>query len=158
MANKPAFTVDDHDWPTREDTAFLTPLVDASDGVATSIHFGAFCLWPIQRLILQNGDPVRIGSRALEILIALLEHPGKLLSKKDLMARVWPDTFVEPGNLTVHISALRRALGDGRDGNRFLINIPGRGYCFVAPVTVWSERLDSQVLKTGVDEPSIYNG
>ena len=52
------------------------------------------------------------------------------------MARVWPNLFVEPANLTVHVSALRRTLHDGRNGNRFIINIPGRGYCFVAPVTL----------------------
>jgi hypothetical protein len=67
---------------------------------------------------------------------SLLERPGDLVTKDELMARVWPNTFVEPANLTVHIAALRRALGDGRDGNRFLINIPGRGYRFVAPVTL----------------------
>jgi DNA-binding winged helix-turn-helix (wHTH) protein len=55
------------------------------------------------------------------------------------MARVWPNLFVEPANLTVHISALRRALRDGRDGNRFIINIPGRGYCFVASIKVPAE-------------------
>ena len=159
MPNKPAFPVVDHDWSAHEDTAFRMPLrlVGRSDAAATSIRFGAFCLWPVQRLILQNDDPVRIGSRALEILIALLEQPGQLLSKKDLMARVWPDTFVEPANLTVHVSALRRALGDGRNGNRFLINIPGRGYCFVAPVTVSSAPPDPHVLKTGVGESSTYN-
>lgn len=70
----------------------------------------------------------------MEILIALLERPGELISKQKLMARVWPDVFVAPANLTVHISALRRMLRDGRDGNRFIINIPGRGYKFVASV------------------------
>jgi DNA-binding winged helix-turn-helix (wHTH) protein len=63
------------------------------------------------------------------------------------MARVWPNTFVEPTNLTVHIAALRRALGNGRDGNRFLINIPGRGYRFVAPVTL-SEQFKSSLRAT----------
>jgi DNA-binding winged helix-turn-helix (wHTH) protein len=57
-------------------------------------------------------------------------------SATELMARVWPNLFVESSNLSVHISALRRTLRDGRDGNRFIINIPGRGYCFVAPVTL----------------------
>ena len=89
----------------------------------------------MQRLLLQGNQPVHLGSRALDILIALLERPGDLVGKDELMARVWPRTFVEPAILTVHITALRRALGDGRDGNRFLINIPGRGYRFVAPVT-----------------------
>ena len=66
----------------------------------------------------------------------LLEQPGKLVTKQELMARVWLNLFVEPANLTVHISGLRRALRDGRDGNRFIINIPGRGYRFVASIKV----------------------
>jgi DNA-binding winged helix-turn-helix (wHTH) protein len=72
----------------------------------------------------------------MEILIVLLERPSELVSKQELLARVWPNTVVEPENLKVQISALRRALRDGRDGNRFIINIPGRGYCFVAPATL----------------------
>jgi DNA-binding winged helix-turn-helix (wHTH) protein len=62
-----------------------------------------------------------------------------LVSKQDLMNRVWPNTFVEPANLTVHISALRHTLRDGHDGNRFIINVPGRGYSFVASVEVRHE-------------------
>jgi DNA-binding winged helix-turn-helix (wHTH) protein len=65
-------------------------------------------------------------------LIVLLER--ELVSKQELMARVWPNVFVEPANLTVHISALRRTPRDGREGNLFIINIPGRGYSFVASV------------------------
>jgi len=80
--------------------------------------------------------PVSLGSRALEILTVLLERPGELVSKQELMARVWPNVFVEPANLTVHMSALRRTLRDGRDGNRFIINVPGRGYSFVASAAV----------------------
>jgi len=99
------------------------------------VSFGPFRLLPTQFLLLEGDKPVHLGSRALEILIALLERPGELIRKQELMARVWPNTFVEPANLTVHISALRRALRDGRDGNRFVINIPGRGYSFVAGVT-----------------------
>ena len=100
------------------------------------VSFGPFRLLPAQFLLLEGDKPVPLGSRALEILIVLLERPGQLVSKQELMARVWPNLFVEPANLTVHISALRRALRDGRDGNRFIINIPGRGYCFVASIKV----------------------
>jgi DNA-binding winged helix-turn-helix (wHTH) protein len=96
--------------------------------------FGSFHLFPAQRLLLEDGEAVRIGSRALDILIVLVARAGELVGKEELMAHVWPNTFVEPANLTVHIAALRRALGDGRGGNRFLLNIPGRGYQFVAPV------------------------
>jgi len=100
------------------------------------VSFGPFCLLPTQFLLQEGDKHVPIGSRALEILIALLERRGELVSKQDLMARVWPKVFVEPANLTVHMSALRRALRDGRDGNRFIVNIPGRGYCFVASIDV----------------------
>jgi len=109
----------------------------ALGGVATAdVSFGPFRLLPTQFLLLEGDKPVPLGSRALEILIALLERRGELVSKQDLMARVWPNVFVEPANLTVHMSALRRALRDGRDGHRFIVNIPGRGYCFVASVDV----------------------
>jgi DNA-binding winged helix-turn-helix (wHTH) protein len=102
----------------------------------TEISFGPFRLLPTQFLLLEGDKPVPLGSRALEILIVLLERPGELVCKQELMARVWPNIFVEPANLTVQISALRRMLRDGQDGNRFIINIPGRGYSFVASVEV----------------------
>jgi DNA-binding winged helix-turn-helix (wHTH) protein len=109
----------------------------ASAGAASpKILFGPFRLLPTQFLLLEGDKQVPLGSRALEILIALLERRGELVSKQDLMARVWPNVFVEPKNLPVHISALRRALRDGQNGNRFIINIPGRGYRFVASVDV----------------------
>ena len=105
---------------------------EPTSAAPTEISFGPFRLRPGQFLLLEGEEPVHLGSRALEILIVLLERPGELVSKQELMGRVWPDTFVEPANLTVHISALRRTLRDGRDGNRFIINVPGRGYIFVA--------------------------
>ena len=103
---------------------------------SSEISFGPFRFLPAQCLLLEGNNPVRLGSRALEILIVLLEQPGKLVTKQELMARVWPNLFVEPANLPVNIATLRRALRDGRDGNRFIINIKGRGYRFVAPIRV----------------------
>jgi DNA-binding winged helix-turn-helix (wHTH) protein len=97
-----------------------------------AICFGPFRLLPLQRLLLKDDEEVRLGSRAFDILVALTERPGQLISQNELMARVWPGIFVVPANLTVHITALRRALGDGVDGNRFVVNVPGRGYCFTA--------------------------
>ncbi len=138
MSSRRAISVVSDFQPARAGTPSraLLPLAPEPQSAATSIRFGSFCLWPVQRLLLQDNKPVHVGSRALELLVVLLERPGDLITKQELMARVWPNTFVEPANLTVHIAALRRVLGDGRDGNRFLINIPGRGYRFVAPVTV----------------------
>jgi DNA-binding winged helix-turn-helix (wHTH) protein len=71
----------------------------------------------------------------MDILLALVERPGELVTKEELMVRVWPNVFVDPANLAVHISALRRVLQDRSNGNRFIINIPGRGYRFVAPIS-----------------------
>jgi len=110
----------------------------------SEIAFGSFRLLPAQFLLLEQEKPVRLGSRALEILIALLERPGELVSKQELMDRVWPNIFVEQANLTVHMSALRRTLRDGRDGNRFIINVPGRGYAFVAALRDQEPRAEGE--------------
>ncbi|WP_116489720.1 winged helix-turn-helix domain-containing protein [Caulobacter radicis] len=75
-----------------------------------------------------------IGSRALDILLALIDADGDLLSKDQLLARVWADVVVDESTLRVHIAGLRKALGDGRDGARYVLNEQGRGYRFVAPV------------------------
>jgi predicted ATPase/DNA-binding winged helix-turn-helix (wHTH) protein len=99
-----------------------------------AISFGPFRLLPEERLLLEDGVPVRLGSRALAILTALVERAGELVSKNELMARVWPNLVVDECNLKVNVSALRRALGDGQPGRRYVANVSGRGYCFVAPV------------------------
>jgi DNA-binding winged helix-turn-helix (wHTH) protein len=125
---EPGFDVNHAAQSPYADKAFFVP--------QTKVSFGPFRLLPTQFLLLEGDKPVSLGCRALEILIALLERRGELVSKQDLMARVWPNVFVEPNNLTVNMSALRRTLRDGRDGHRFIVNIPGRGYCFVASVDV----------------------
>ena len=116
------------------DKPFSEKQAGSAGAAPAKVSFGPFCLLPTQFLLREGDMPVPLGSRALELLIALIERRGELLSKKDLMARVWPNLFVDPSNLTVHMSALRRALRDGHDGNRFIINIKGRGYRFVASV------------------------
>jgi predicted ATPase/DNA-binding winged helix-turn-helix (wHTH) protein len=94
-------------------------------------YFGSFTLLPTQRLLLEGDAPVRLGGRALDILIALVEAAGKIVSRDELMARVWHKVVVEEGSLRVHVAALRRALRDDGDTNRYIVNIPGRGYSFV---------------------------
>ena len=84
--------------------------------------FDCFRLLPAQRLLLNADKAVAFGSRALDTLIASVERAGEFISKHELMAPVWPKIFVHPGNLTAHIAALWRALGDGRDGNRFIVS------------------------------------
>jgi DNA-binding winged helix-turn-helix (wHTH) protein len=98
------------------------------------IVFGNFRFYPEQRLLLSGDIPVSLGSRAREILVLLAERAGEVVEKGDLMARVWPDVFVEEGTLRVHIAALRKALGDGRDSLRYIENVTGRGYRLIAPV------------------------
>ena len=97
--------------------------------------FGSFRLIPAQRMLLDEGKPVRLGGRALDILVTLVESAGETISRDQLIARTWPDTVVDEGALRVHVAALRKALGDGRAGRRYVANNPGRGYAFVAPVT-----------------------
>jgi DNA-binding winged helix-turn-helix (wHTH) protein len=99
-----------------------------------SFQFGPFRLIVSERLLVKENEPVALGSRALDVLIALVERAGDVVSHKELVKRAWPDVIVEETNLRVHIAGLRRALGDGRDGARYVTNVAGRGYCFVAPV------------------------
>src|SRR3979409_192835 len=100
-----------------------------------AICFGPFRLSTTERVLEKEGIPVRLGSRALDILIALVERPAEVVSKKELFARVWPDLVVDEGNLRYHVSALRKALGEGRSGGRYVTNVSGRGYCLVAPIS-----------------------
>jgi predicted ATPase/DNA-binding winged helix-turn-helix (wHTH) protein len=116
---------------------------DTAPSNGGAISFGPFRLSPRQRLLLEAGKPVRIGSRALDLLIALVERPGELLSKDELISRVWPTTHVIEGNLKFQIAALRRALRDGQEGRRYLESSPGRGYRFVADVAVASDIIAS---------------
>ncbi len=112
-----------------------TTTADRSVALAVpAMSFGPFHVLPNQRLLLEGDQPLRLGSRAFDILVALVERTGDLVSKGELMARVWPDTLVEEGNLKVQVAAVRRTLRDGEKGNRYISTVPGRGYWFVAPV------------------------
>lgn len=96
--------------------------------------FDSFQLFPTQQVLLENGQVCPIGSRALEILICLIERAGQIVTKQELVNHVWPDTFVHEANLRVNVSGLRKALGDGRNGRRFILNVTGQGYSFVGLV------------------------
>ena len=102
---------------------------------ASSVHeFGPFRLDAGERLLLKAGQPVSLTPKAFDLLVYLVERHGRLVAKKELLSAVWPDTFVEEANLTYTISALRRALGDSQDGERYIQTVPTRGYRFLAPV------------------------
>ena len=105
-----------------------------------TISFGPFSLAASERLLKKNGAPVPLGARALDILTALVSQPNEAISKRDLLARVWPDVTVEESSLRFHVASLRKALGDGENGARYIATLAGRGYCFVAPVSRSSDR------------------
>ena len=110
-------------------------MATASNRTGNGLSFGPFNLLVNERLLMKEGVPVELGGRALDILIALTSTPNQIVSKKDLLSRVWPDVIVEEGSLRFHMNGLRKALGDGQGGARYITTLPGRGYCFVAPVS-----------------------
>lgn len=111
----------------------LQQVIDPSDPV---YEFDGFTLDPSRRSLSRHGQDVALGSRALELLVALVERAGDVLNRDYLTARVWPRTVVEESSLRVHMAALRRALGDGPQARRCIVTVAGRGYSFVADVTL----------------------
>jgi predicted ATPase/DNA-binding winged helix-turn-helix (wHTH) protein len=99
------------------------------------VSFGPFRLSAAERQLKKGDEPIQLGGRALDTLIVLIERAGEVVTQRELISRVWPDVTVEDANLRMHIAGLRKALGDGREGARYIVTISGRGYCFVAPVT-----------------------
>src|SRR5882757_454192 len=102
---------------------------------AIRLRFGPFELNIAERSLGKANQVIPLGGRAYDILIALLESAGEIVPKSELIAKEWPDVTVEEGSLRVHLSALRKALGDGQFGDKYIANVQGRGYSFIAPVT-----------------------
>ena len=110
-----------------------TPSPGAEDSDAVS--FGPFTLIAAERLLTRDGVPLDLGGRALDVLIVLVERAGAVVSKRELMAQAWPGVVVTEGSLRFQITQLRQALGDGIAGARYIANVVGRGYSFVADVS-----------------------
>jgi predicted ATPase/DNA-binding winged helix-turn-helix (wHTH) protein len=106
----------------------------AEDDVHRNLQFGPFELSSGERVLRREGVVLPLGGRALDLLIYLAERPGEVITKQELFDHVWPDVTVEKGSLRVHVAAIRKALGDGQLGNRYITNIRGRGYSFVGTV------------------------
>lgn len=96
--------------------------------------FGPFCLSPGERLLTRDGEPVQIGGRSFDLLVALTEQPGRVFSKRELLKSVWSDVVVEDGSLRFHMAGLRKLLGDGIDGARYIATQVGVGYAFVGSI------------------------
>ncbi|MGB7926182.1 MAG: tetratricopeptide repeat protein [Pyrinomonadaceae bacterium] len=105
-----------------------------SDPLPTFYEFGPFRLDTQRCLLLRDGVPMNLSPKAFETLLVLVEHNGRVMKKEELIARIWPNSFVEEGNLTQNIFVLRKALGEGPNDHRYIVTIPGQGYRFVAPV------------------------
>src|SRR5215212_10294371 len=106
-----------------------------------SYEFGRFRLKTAERVLLREGELVPLTPKVFDILVTLVEHGGQVVAKDDLMKRVWPNTFVEEGNLTQNISLLRKALGESPGGTQFIETVPRRGYRFVAGASEsWSNQ------------------
>jgi len=109
--------------------------IEASQRSPAYVSFGPFKLFVEQRLLERSGVPLHLGGRALEILIVLVERANKVVSKEELLERVWPNVAVDEGSLRVQIAAIRKMLGEGEAGARYVTTLSGRGYCFVAPLS-----------------------
>lgn len=96
--------------------------------------FGRFRLEPRARALYRDGSEVHLGSRAFDILVGLVERGGDVLSPREMMVIAWPGLCVGDSNVRVQIANLRKALGCGRNGERYIASVTGRGYCFVATV------------------------
>jgi DNA-binding winged helix-turn-helix (wHTH) protein len=103
------------------------PRAMADDDVHGNLRFGPFDLSSRERVLRRDGVVLPLGSRAIDILIYLAERPGKVIAKQELIDHVWSDVTVEEGSIRVHVAAIRKALGDGQFGNRYIANIKGRG-------------------------------
>jgi predicted ATPase/DNA-binding winged helix-turn-helix (wHTH) protein len=111
--------------------------------VHRKLKFGPFELSIGERLLRRDGQELPLGGRALDILIYLADRPGEVIAKQELIDHVWSDVTVEEGSLRVHVAAIRKALGDGQFGNRYIATIKARGYSFVGTVVPIAGSIES---------------
>jgi len=102
--------------------------------VETRFLFDEFEIDAVRRILLKNGQTIPLKPKTFDLLVALIERRDTIVSKNELLDAVWEGSFVEEKNLTVHVAALRKALGERKDENRFIVTVPGTGYKFVAPL------------------------
>ena len=115
--------------------------------------FGRFELIPAMRLLAADGQIIKIGSRAFDLLTVLVERAGAIVAKTELMERVWRSIVVEDTNLRVHISTLRCLLGDDGVYSRYIVHAARRGYVFVAPVVIERRTMSSHAPTVGKTTP-----
>jgi len=137
--------------PPRSQVEDDAPAVGLSVLRGKIASFGPFRLYVTERLLEKNGTALKIGSRALDLLIMLLENAPEVVSKHDLMQRVWGNLVVDEVSLRFHVAALRKQLGHVGSSAGFITNIPGRGYCFAGAVS-WAEAGPSKRVRTAASQ------
>src|SRR3979490_2577717 len=120
------------------------PRAMADDDVHRNLQFGPFELSSRERVLRRDGVMLPLGARVRDILIYLAERPGEVIAKQELIDHVWSDVTVDEGSLRVPVAAIRKALGDGQFGNRYIANIKGRGYSFVGTVIPFTGNPESR--------------
>jgi eukaryotic-like serine/threonine-protein kinase len=105
-------------------------VLSAGEDVHHCYEFGPFRLDSEQRVLLRNGEPVPLQPKALDILLLFVRNPGQLITKERLLTAIWPNMVVEESNLSQNVFLLRKALGDGERGHRYIVTLPRRGYQF----------------------------
>ncbi|HVS31156.1 MAG TPA: transcriptional regulator [Thermoanaerobaculia bacterium] len=100
---------------------------------SSTFRFGPYAINRDEKLLRRAGEPVPLPLKAVETLLLLVQSPGRVVWKEDIMRAVWPDAIVEENNLTQQISLLRKALGNGAEGGQWIQTVPKRGYRFVPP-------------------------
>lgn len=118
-------------------------------------EFGLFQLIPAERQLFRDGQLVSLKPKSFDLLVVLVENKGRLIEKEELMKRVWPESFVEEANLSVNVSALRRALGEGPEDHQYVETVPRHGYRFVAEV---KERWESEIAAPPADGNNLWQG
>jgi len=114
--------------------------------VKSFYEFGPFCLDPAEHTLLREGRPIPLRPKVFDILLVLIENHGHLVEKEKLMNSVWTEQFVEEGNLNKNVSMLRRVLGEGDSGHKYIETVPKRGYRFVADVREVNDHDESDLV------------
>ena len=110
-------------------------------------EFGHFRIDEVERVLLHSGEPLPLSAKVFDILLLLIENRGHVVEKDRLMKEIWPDAFVEEGNLTQNISVLRKVLSEGEDSHPYIQTIPRRGYRFVGSVTELDYETDDLIIE-----------
>jgi len=122
------------------------------------VQFRRFRIDPLSRAVMREDSPVALSRRAFDVLLYLVQNPGRVVTKEELLKSVWPDASVDENKLMQSISALRKALEERPGENRFITTLPGRGYQFIAPASLVGVREAALEPEEGTGAPEVSTG